>query len=388
MRKAKGRGNGEGSLYEYGGKWWAAVTLPTGRPKRRSAKTQREAREKLKQLLAELDKGVKLDAEQPTVAEWCSIWLEKYTKTLKPNIREDYRGIVRRYIEAEAIGRVRLHKLTPAQVQDWVDALQARQKPLSAQTVRNAHARLHKALKEAVKRRYRADNPAEDTDLPAVRSRPIKPLTFAQTGALLDKAAAHRWYLLYRLAVNLGLRQGELLGLTWDAVDFESGTIHIHQQLRRVPSAEGGKLFALQSVKTKSGERVLAIDDDLVAELRAYRKDELEARLTLGARWRDPFTKQGGLVFTSESGGPIHASNLIAHFDALLAAAGLPKIRFHDLRHTAATLMLADSVPLVTVSKILGHSSPAVTANIYAHALDTSKASAIAGLSAKLRRAQ
>lgn len=385
MRRSKGRANGEGSVYEYGGCWWAQATLPNGKPTRRRAKTQREAREKLKALLAALERGVSLSIAQPTVSEWCATWLEKYCAKLKPNIREDYRGIVKRYIDAEPVGRVRLNKLTPAQVQDWCDELLKR---VSAQTVRNAHARLHKACKEAVKRRYRADNPCEGTDLPEVRGRAITPLAFHQAAALLTKAEAHRWYLLYRLALNLGLRQGELLGLTWDAIDFTAGTLRVHQQLRRVPAPESGKMFTLQPVKTKAGERTLTLDDDLVAELRAYRKTYLEERVFMGPRWRDPFTKQGGLVFTSESGSPIHASNLIDHFNGLLAAAELPKVRFHDLRHTAATLMLDDRVPLVTVSKILGHSSPAVTANIYAHALDTSKASAIAGLSARLRRAQ
>jgi len=196
---------------------------------------------------------------------------------------------------------------------------------------------------------------------------------------LLDAVDGHRWAVLYRLAINLGLREGELLGLTWDAIDFKAKTIRVYQQLQRVNGA-----FLLQTTKTKAGERLLMLDDDLLALLRAHRKNQAEERLICGPAWKDRLN----LVLVSETGAPIHASCLLEHFKQALGRAGLPSIRFHDLRHTAATLMLADGVPLVTVSKILGHSSSAVTATIYAHALDSSKASAIGALSQKLRRSK
>jgi integrase len=151
----------------------------------------------------------------------------------------------------------------------------------------------------------------------------------------------------------------------------------VYQQLQRVNG-----VFVLQTTKTKAGERVLMLDDDLLALLRMHRKNQAEERLICGPAWKDRLN----LVFVTETGAPIHASCLVDHFKQALERAGLPSIRFHDLRHTAATLMLADGVPLVTVSKILGHSSPAVTATIYAHALDESKARAIGALSQKLRR--
>ena len=267
-RRNKGRANGEGSIYEYpkgSGEWYAQITLSNGRTKRKRAGSQREARKKLAELRSERGQGLNLTAQQPTVAEWCVIWLEKFARNLKPNIREDYRGVIRRYIAGKPIGKRRVNLLTPARVQDWVDALTS---SASASTVHNAHARLHKALAVAVKRRYRSENPAAGTELPKVRVKPIQPLSFDQACALLETVAGHCWAPLYRLALNLGL----------------------------------------------------------------------------------------------------------------------PTIRFHDLRHTCATLLLVDRVPLITVSKILGHSSPAVTAKIYVHALDESKAVAIAGLARRLRR--
>jgi len=383
-RRSKGRANGEGSVYEYpkgSGKWVAQVYLEDGSSKRRRANSQREAREKLKKLQAEIDQGVDLTIQQPSVAEWCMTWLEHFATNLKPNIRDDYEGVIKRYIEGEPIGQRRLDKLTPAQVQAWVNSLKQR---IAPQTVRNAHARLHKALEVAVRNNYVARNVATATELPPVPKDPIRPLTFEEAQRLLDAVEGHRWAALYRLAVNLGMRQAELFGLTWPAIDFERGTLRINQQLRRARPKRGERQqFVLQSVKTKAGERTLKLDEDLIEMLRAHKTNQDEERALLGEKWRDPW---GSLVFTSDTGGPIFISGLLAHFKQVLKKAELPRIRFHDLRHTAATLMLADGVPLVTVSKVLGHSSPSITGSIYAHALDESKSEAIAGLSKRLRR--
>ena len=391
MAKMKGRANGEGSIYEYpkgSGVWFAQITLENGRPKRRRAASQKAARVKLRELLQELAQGVDLSAKQPTLAQWCTIWLDTFAANLRPNIKQDYRDVVRRYIAGAAIDKKRLDALTPAQIQAWVNDL-CRQisprtkRPISALTIRNAYARLHKALAVAVTQGYIARNVADDIELPPLAPSEIHPLDFEQAAVFLEAVADHRWAALYRLALNLGMREGELLGLTWDAIDFKAKTIRIGQQLRRVPGPDGKKVFALQITKP-ARVLVLTLDDDLIAVLKAHRKLQAEERLLLGPAWKDTL----GLVFVSETGAPIHASCIIAHFKNSLAAAQLPDIRFHDLRHTAATLMLADRVPLVTVSKILGHSSPAITAMIYAHALDSSKASAIAGLSHRLRRAE
>jgi len=176
----------------------------------------------------------------------------------------------------------------------------------------------------------------------------------------------HRWARLYRLALNLGLREAELLGLTWDAVNFEQGTLHVYQQLPHVPKAsEDGKEFVLQTTKTASSDRVLDLDVDLLADLRTLRKNQLEERLLLGKRWKDTW----GLVFVSENGAPIHASNLLAHFRKALKAAGLPIIRFHDLRLSCATFLLAQGVSPRVVMELLGHNQISTTMNIYAHVL-------------------
>jgi integrase len=246
--------------------------------------------------------------------------------------------------------------------------------------VRNAQARLHNALAVAVRQRYIPRNIADDIELPQVRTPPITPLDFNQVVKLLKALEEKRWALLYRLAVNLGMRQAEILGLTWEAIELEAGTLRVFQHLKRVRGSGEKREFVLQSTKTKAGERILQLDPTLVAMLREHRRIQEEEKALRGGAWKN----MRNLVFVTETGAPIHGTELVQHFKRVLKKAGLPKVRFHDLRHTAATLMLADNVPLVTVSKILGHSSPAITATFYAHALDTSKASAIANLSQRL----
>jgi integrase len=380
-RRGKARANGEGTIYEYpegSGVWYAQITLSNGTRRKRRASSQREARAKLRKLQAELEGGVDLAAEQPIVAAWCAIWLETFAINLKPYVKEDYAGEIRRYITDAPIGKRKLNQLTAAEVQAWVNDLSKR---LAPQTVHNAHARLHRALVVAMRQRYITRNVADDIELPSVRTPPIKPLDFDDAIALLEAAEGERWEALYWLAVNIGMRQAELLGLTWEALDLHAGTLRVYQQLKRIKNADGKRVFVLQSTKTRAGERTPQLSADLIAVLRAHREAQEMERIRCGTEWNNQFN----LVFVTETGRPIHFTDLVRHCKGLLKRAHLPAIRFHDLRHTAATLMLDNGVSLVTVSKILGHATPAITATIYGHALDDAKAGAITGLSQRLR---
>jgi integrase len=388
-RRPKRRAYGDGSTHQdKHGVWWAQLVLPTGKTARRRAKSEAEAKEKLAVLKDEHKQGVDLSKRQPTVSEWCAIWLDQFADELRPSVRDSYSSIIRRHIDTAAIGRRRLDKVTPAEVQAWLkDVANGR----TYNTVRNARAVLRRALNVAIKQQYLSSNPAINSAIPTkytAESRDeIRPLDFEQAATLLASVELHRWHALYRLALNLGLRLAELTGLTWDCIDFRAKTLTVRQQLKRVPKAEGGRAFGLQIPKTKSGIRTLSLDDDLIAVLRAHRANQAEEALLLGDAYKDPYVaKRGGLLFVSDTGAPLHNSNVFNHFRRVLKRAELPQIRFHDLRHTAATLMLASGAQLVTVSKVLGHSSPAITAKIYAHALDEQKASAIASLSARLRQ--
>jgi integrase len=387
-RKPKGRINGEGSIYESpkgSGKWFAQVTV-NGKPIRKRAPSQQEAGDLLRQLQDTRRAGVNLRKAQPTVGEWCETWVAQAPK-LRPHIRQDYARKVKRYIVPTPLGRRRLDKLTPAEVQDWANELSEKVGPL---TVRNAHARLRKALGVAVRLNYITRNPAVGVELPSVEERLVEDfvLNFEQASALLDALKDDRLYALFRLALNLGMRQGELAGLTWDAVDLPRAELRVHRQLQRVKDGEGPQKPRLMDVKTKAGRRTLQLDDDLVDVLRRHKANHAEERLFIGKAWKDPFVKpHGGLVFTNSAGASLRPSEMRTILHTALDAAGLRHIRFHDLRHTCATLLLADGVPLPAVSSLLGHANVAITARTYAHALKESKATAIAALSARLRRA-
>ncbi|MBX0331328.1 site-specific integrase [Oscillochloris sp. ZM17-4] len=388
MGRKKGRANGEGSIYEYpkdSGVWFASVTV-NGKEKRRRASSQKEARELLRELQESRRAGVSLSKRQPTVKEWCESWVTT-APNLRPHIREHYRVNLARYLYKTPLARRRLDALTPAEVQGWVNDLGGR---VSPGTVRNVHARLRRALAVAVKQGYTPRNVALGVELPSSTPRQIAVLDFAQARQLLAALEGDRLAMLYRLALNLGMREGELLGLTWEAIDLAAGVLRVLRQLQRIPNpdseAQIKSVLSLQPVKTESGKRSLQLDSDLIAELRAHRAAQAEERLLLGPAWRDPFTSLGGLVFTNTAGGPLSPSDLWRHFKRAREAAGLPAMRFHDLRHTAATLMLAAGDTISAVAGVLGHSSPAITARVYAHALEESKATAIAGLSARLRK--
>jgi integrase len=388
------RTRGEGSIYEKpkgSGIYYAEVVLADGRQSRRKGPTAKEARERLKELNALKAAGV-LGNKQPTLAQWWALWLEHFASNLKANIKDDYRSIGARYVDGKPIGKKRLIDLTAAEVQAWVNALGAR--GLATQTVRNAHARLRTALKAAQRHGYIERNVAIGIKLPAAAddegdeapAQQVWPFDTAMT--YLELLQHNRWLALYRLAINLGLRQAELIGLTWDMVDIERGTLKINQQLRRVRDGEA-KAWRLMPVKTKAGKRTLKLDADLVEVLRAHKVNQAEERLLHGKAFqeRDPWYKsRAGLVFVTETGAPIHGSDLLQHFRRWTKKAELSPIRFHDLRHTAATLMLESGYPIPSVSKILGHANPSITMRIYAHALEDSKAETIAGLSRRLRR--
>ena len=188
-----------------------------------------------------------------------------------------------------------------------------------------------------------------------------KTLTLEQARQFLDAAKAERLSALYVAALSLGLRMGEALGLRWQDIDFERRTLTVNRILERIGRGEGSKLQLVEP-RTSRSRRTVNLPDATVRALKAQKVRQLEERLIAGSRWRD-----GGLVFLSTIGTPIDPHALHDDFKRLLGKAGLPDMRFHDLRHSAASLMLAQGIPLRSIQDILGHSSIALTANLYAH---------------------
>ena len=217
-------------------------------------------------------------------------------------------------------------------------------------------------------------NVAALTDAPRHRPREIEPLTPEQAKTLLATVADHRLGALVTVAVGLGLGQGEALGLRWEDVDLDAGVLSVRQTLDRA-----GTTPRFGEPKTRRSRRSISVPDVVTTALRRHRTRQLEERLAAGARWRD-----SGLVFTTTIGTPVDRGRLHKIFKAMLRSAGLPDIRYHDLRHTAATLLLAQGVDPRTIMETLGHSQMSLTLNTYAHVMPALQREAAAKMDAIL----
>jgi integrase len=215
------------------------------------------------------------------------------------------------------------------------------------------------AMNQALRWGLVARNVATLADAPRIERPAVRVLSAAEGNRLLDAAQGERFEAVDSVGLALGLRRGELLGLRWEDADLDAGRLRVARSLQRI----GGKL-QLTETKTPKSRRTLPLPQDAVRALRAHRVRQLEERLAAGPDWRD-----GGfdLIFTNRTGGPIEPVNLHRAYKRLLTKAGLPSIRFHNLRHSAASLMLTQGVPIKTIQEILGHSSIAVTSGFYAH---------------------
>ncbi|MCX6020328.1 MAG: site-specific integrase [Chloroflexi bacterium] len=251
-------------------------------------------------------------------------------------------------------------KLTPQMVAALLKKKSASN--LSPRRVQMIRAVLRKALNDALRMGLVARNVATLVDPPKQVRHEIQPLTPEQARQFLNAVKGSRLEALYVTAVTMGARQGELLGLRWQDVDLDGAVMRVANSLHRV---EGE--YRLAEPKTAKSRRTLPLPPITVAALRAHRVRQLEERLHAGDVWED--WQGAGLVFTREDGGPLHASTVTHGFQKLLERAGLPKVRFHDLRHTAATLLLAQGAPARLIMEVLGHSQISLTMNTYAHVM-------------------
>jgi integrase len=360
----KRRGNQEGSIYQRtsDGLWVASLSLPNGKRKAYYGKTQKEARDKLKAALREQDRGLDLSAKAVTVRDFLTLWLED---TARPTIRlktyESYRGMVHNHL-VPGLGHHKLAQLTPLHVQALMN--EKRAAGLSPRTVGYVRAVLRRALVHALRCGLVTRNVATLVDPPKMSRTPVHPLTPDQVRRLLDATKDDRLGPLFHVAIATGLRQGELFGLRWEDVDLDAGTLTVRYALQRVKH-DGGRVEAmLTAPKTTKSRRTIYLPASAIAALRTQRVRQLEARLLAGDRWQG---EQFGLVFTSTIGTPLNHANVTHHLQRVLAEAGLPRQRFHDLRHGCATLLLAQGVPLKTIQEVLGHSQITLTADTYAH---------------------
>jgi integrase len=367
------RGKNEGSIHKRSdGRWCASVDLgwTAGKRLRRYlyGKTRKEVLDKLQTLQREQMLGVDIAPHQQTVQQFLENWLEQTVKRHnRPRTYDKYKDDVAHYILPH-IGKLQLTKLTPDHVQRMLN--EAANKGLSPRSVSNVRGVLRRALNQALRFGYVTRNVATLVDAPRTTTFTIQTLDEEQARQLLAAVAGHRLEALYRVALALGLRRGEVCGLLWSDVDFENERIKITGMLQR----QNGKLERTPT-KTKASTATLALPPVLLRALRQHQERQDQERAEAEG-WEET-----GYVFVSERGTPLEPRNLNRHFKSVLKKIGLPEtIRFHDLRHSCASLLIAQGEDLTVVKDILRHSQISVTADYYVHILEKTQRRAIEGL--------
>jgi integrase len=379
------RANGDGTVYQRKDSRWEAAgyVLAPGNTRRRIrvyGATRKDALAKLTEKIAASNRGLPVPSAQGSLAAYLTYWLENVAvHHLRENTHTRYTTCVHRYL-IPGLGKKKLTKLTAKDVRTWLNKLrttcqcctrgidagrdeprccaagQCCHKVLSSLTLTYIHSVLKSALEHAVREEEIPRNVARNVRTGTPRPRRFEPLTADEARQLLTAAQGHRLHALFELALHTGLRKGELLGLRGEDLDLDAGTAAIRRTLQRTTA---GGLTTLPT-KTGASERRIALPTRCVQSLKFhYEQQQREAE---GTAWQ-----HSGQVFTTAQGGAIDPTHLTRTFATLLRKAGLRRIRFHDLRHSTATLLLEQGVELVVIKELLGHAHIGVTATVYAH---------------------
>lgn len=353
---AKKRGNSEGSIHQLpSGSWRAQITLQ-GHRLGYTAKTRRETQEWLKQITSKVDNGLTYTYLRMNLEEYMNEWLVSIKSVVKYGTFVQYAQISRDYI-LPWLGKIKVTELRTDHIQRIYNQLQE-QEDVGIYAIRKTHTVLHAAFEHALKIGIISRNPVTFAQQPRL---PIKEMTIldeSQVSQLLVTASGYRLGALIHLAVVTGARQMELLGLKWTDIDWIKKTLHVERQLEK--TFRTGNLFT--STKTRYGKRTIELGGNTISLLREHMNDQQGERIAAEDQWQE-----NGLIFSTTLGTPIDPSNLRRDFKKILVEAGLPEIRFHDLRHTAASLLLIKNISPIVVSRRLGHSKPSITLDVYGH---------------------
>jgi integrase len=382
------RGWGEDSVYQDGDRWRGAISLgrtPDGRRRRVkvSGNTKAEVIAKLKEARRSLDAGVESPTSRLTVGAYLDRWIEGVPARVEQSTAADYADTVRLHLKP-ALGSKMLAKLSVSEL----NALWAakRKAGYSANSIRIMRTVLRSALHQAEREGLLVRNVAALSDPPQLDPPEGRSLTLVEAKSLLSAAKGERLEPLYAVTLTYGLRRGEALGISWADVDFDAGLLHVRRQLRRERLApeEAQELgrrteLVLRNLKTRRSRRTLHITPALDGLLRAHRARQAQERLAAGPEWVD-----SDLVFTTKNGTPIDPDNFAHYFHRLCARADLGHWTPHELRHSAASIMLAQGTPLWVVSEVLGHGSLAITKDVYGHLIGDEKKEATEAITAAL----
>ncbi len=396
--KGTRRGNREGRVGRRKDRGWYATSFlgygVDGKPNEKwfYGSTRAEVIDKKRAFERELDDHRPVPPERYTVARYLTEWIEglRRTQLLAPHTWISYELHVRRYL-VPGLGRRKLVELQPREVREFLEALlevksEKTGRRLSPASVQRVHGTLRKALGDAVQDGLLSRNVARQARGVRVDGTVERALTLEQAKVLLRALRGQPDEVLYRLDLSFGLRQAELLGLSWQDVDFDEGVFHVSHQLKRIPPplrvndpGRGHRYVLEEKLKTAKSRRTLPLPEPLLSALQRHRRQQIAAQLAAGPSW----SNEWDLVFTTSLGRPRDGRNVTKRFQALLEASGLPRFVFHELRHSAATLLLAQGVALRTIMDILGHSQERTT-HRYVHRVPAMQSDAASQMQAAL----
>jgi integrase len=349
---AKRRGNQEGAIYQRANGSWQAQVSIEGRRLSNSFPSRNECRLWIKEITEQKEKGLSILSANLTLGDFLDQWLSSVRHKLRPMTWMQYKGIAEHHLKPQ-LGKTKLLELKPVIVQ----SLYAKKldKGVGVRTVQMMHAVLHRSLKIAEKQGLIANNPIEAVEKPTYSKTEMKVLSDDEVRSLLSFARGGPLELIIQLAVTTGMRKGELLGLRWGDVDWASSTIRVQRQLQRMP----GRGLVNSQPKTNQGIRTVQIGSETLRKLMAQKS--LQEKVFGNGKGNEQN------VFLSSAGTAKEPRNLVREFKALLKKSDLPDVRFHDLRHTAASLMLMSGMPVMRIARQLGHAKPSTTLDIYGH---------------------
>ena len=361
---AKKRANGEGSIRKRSSGIWEGRVTIDGVAKSIYGKTQADVRLKLTEIRNDLDNDDYIDPSDTTVKEWLELWQDEYLEDVKQSTADRYKSCIRIHI-IPALGETRLMDLRSSMIQKFLNSCK-KVNGLSEKSVKNIRLVLHKALEKAVEDEQIKKNPCDKAKVPSYDEPPkeMRPLQDYELPAFLNAIAGHPLEPLFYVAAFTGMRESEIIGLSWDCVDFEKSTIHLYRQLKR--TREKGGEYVFTSLKNKQA-RTFAAPRNVIETLRRVKTKQAEWKLRAGTSWAN----KDNLVFTNCLGAHIATHTVWRQFKTIATQIGIPELRFHDLRHGYASLALQNGVDVKTVSNNLGHATTAFTMDKYGHVTET-----------------
>lgn len=356
--------------------WYKDRDGSKNRTVERGFKTKKEAEAFAREKDDAFYKGIVRHDPNKTVAQLLEEWNREYVEKrlalgkLKKNTLDGYQVNIE-HIKT-GLGNIKLAELTPEKIEDFyiekrVKGNRRTNGSLASRSILYIHRNLYAALKYAVKKKYLTWNPAEDAEMVNIENKPSRICTAEELKILLNDTASTELEIPVMLALSLGLRRGEILGLRWKDIDFANNKAHISHQLAMTPDG-----IALTSVKSFAGDRHVPIVPEVSKALMAHRCKQEALKKSFGPKYHDH-----GLICCHEDGDPILPDYFSQGYRRFTERKGFPDLRFHDLRHTFASLALSAGVPMAVVSSLLGHSSISVTVDIYGHIIDNAKSSAM-----------